>query len=477
MQPSKEKNLIQETVTRSEMEKAALEKLFHSQKEFFRSGKTRDISFRIECLKNLKQAVAAHEQEILEAVYKDLHKDPIDGYSTEIAGFYAEVKYALKNISSWAQIESVETPVYMLPSKSYLQKEPYGVTLIISPWNYPFQLLMMPLIGAVAAGNTALLKPSELSAHTSTVLEKIINNAFPQEYLHVVQGGVEETQALIALPVDYIFFTGSVSVGKIVMAAAARNLTPLTLELGGKSPTIVHEDANLVTAAHRISWGKFLNAGQTCVAPDYVLVHQSKRDAFIEELIKVIQKYYGEDASRHKRYCRIINDRHFRRLTGLLDSQKIIHGGGSNAEDRYIEPTILSPVDWDDPIMGDEIFGPILPVLTYSALDDIIHKINERPKPLALYLFSDDESVQKRITEEISFGGGAINNTIMHVVSHFLPFGGIGFSGMGKYHGKYSFDTFSHYKSILKSSSIVDPVKLAEPNKGRIVNILEKIMK
>jgi aldehyde dehydrogenase (NAD+) len=459
------------------MEKAALEKLFKSQKEFFWSGKTRDINFRIESLTKLKDIVEAYEQEILDAVYKDLHKDAIDGYATEISGFYSEVKYAINNIHVWAKIESVETPVYMLPSRSYLQKEPYGVTLIISPWNYPFQLLMMPLVGAIAAGNTAILKPSEISVNTATALEKIINDAFPQEYLHMVKGAAEETQMLLELPVDYIFFTGSIPVGKIVMAAAARNLTPLTLELGGKSPAIVHEDANLAVAAHRIGWGKFLNAGQTCIAPDYVLVHKSKKDAFVEELKKVIHEFYGEDASLHKRYCRIINDRHFQRLMGLLDSKKIIYGGRSNPEDRYIDPTIMSPVEWDDPIMQDEIFGPILPILAYSDLNDIIRKINERPKPLSLYLFSEDESVERRITQEIAFGGGAVNNTIMHIVSHFLPFGGVGSSGMGKYHGKYSFETFSHFKSILKSSSIADPVGFAEPNKGLVMSILGKFMR
>jgi aldehyde dehydrogenase (NAD+) len=459
------------------MEKAALENLFKSQKEFFMSGKTRDINFRIESLTKLKDIVEAYEQEILDAVYKDLHKDAIDAYATEISGFYDEVKYAIKNVHIWAKIESVETPVYMFPSRSYLRKEPYGVTLIISPWNYPFLLLMMPLVGAIAAGNTAILKPSEISVNTANVLEKIINDTFPQEYLHVVQGAAEATQTLMELSVDYIFFTGSVPVGKIVMAAAAKNLTPLTLELGGKSPAIVHVDANLTSAAHRICWGKFLNAGQTCIAPDYVLVHKSKKDAFVEELKKVIHEFYGEDASSHKRYCRIINDRHFQRLIELLDSKKIIYGGRSNPEDRYIEPTILSPVDWDDPIMQDEIFGPILPILAYSDLDYIIRKITERPKPLSLYLFSEDESVEKRITEEIAFGGGAINNTIMHIVSHFLPFGGVGSSGMGKYHGKYSFETFSHYKSILKSSSIADPVGFAEPNKGLVMSILGKFMR
>lgn len=459
------------------MEKDALEQLYRSQKEFFRSGATRDISFRIEALNRLRDAVKACEQEILEAVHKDLHKDAIDAYATEISGFYNELKYAVNNIHTWAKTESVETPLYMLPSRSFIRKEPYGVTLIISPWNYPFQLLVMPLVGAVAAGNTAILKPSEISAHTSAVLEKIINDTFPRQYLHVVQGAAEETQALLELPVDYIFFTGSVPVGRIVMAAAARNLTPLTLELGGKSPAIVHEDADLVTAAHRISWGKFLNAGQTCIAPDYVLVHSSRKDVFVEELKKTILDFYGRDASTHKRYCRIINDRHFQRLIGLLDQGKLVYGGANRREDRYIEPTLLSPVDWDDPVMQDEIFGPILPILAYAELDDIIRRIGDRPKPLALYLFSENEAVERRITEEIAFGGGAVNNTIMHIVSHHLPFGGVGSSGMGRYHGRYSFETFSHFKSILKSSSIADPVGFAEPNKGLVMNILGKIMR
>lgn len=459
------------------MDKESLEKLFKAQKKFFWSGRTRDLDFRIETLKKLRQTVEAYEQDILQAVYEDLHKDPIDGRAMEISGFYTEVKYTVKNLPSWAGIESVETPIYMLPSRSYIQREPYGVSLIIAPWNYPFQLIMMPLVGAIAAGNTALLKPSELSAHTATVLEKIINNTFPEEYLHVVQGGAEETQALLTLPVDYLFFTGSAILGKIVMAAAAKNLTPLTLELGGKSPTIVHEDADLAAAAHRISWGKFINAGQTCVAPDYVLVHQSRREAFIEELIKVIRKFYGEDASLHPRYGRIINDRHFQRLNALLDPGKILYGGARNREGRYLGPTILSPVDWHDPIMEEEIFGPILPILVYSDLDDIIRKINERPKPLALYLFSEDEAVAKRIMGEISFGGGAINNTIMHTASPFLPFGGVGPSGMGRYHGRYTFETFSHRKSILKSSTIADPVGLAEPDKGRVMSVLDKLMR
>jgi aldehyde dehydrogenase (NAD+) len=458
------------------MEKADLEGLFKVQKEFFRSGEIRDIDFRIESLTKLKSIIKAQEKEILAAIYNDLHKAVPDAYATEIAGVYAEIDFAIKNIRTWAKPEKVETPIFLFPSKSYIYKEPYGVTLIISPWNYPFQLLMIPLVGAIAAGNTAILKPSEISSHTAVVMENIINDAFPREYLCVVQGAAQETKDLLELPVDYIFFTGSAAVGKIVMTSAAKNLTPVTLELGGKSPAIVHESANLTTAARRISWGKFINAGQTCIAPDYVIVHESVKDAFLSELKKVIVNFYGEDASSHPRYCRIINDRHFQRLTALIDSKKIIYGGRTDPSDRYIEPTIQYPTGWDEPIMQDEIFGPILPIINYSDLNDVINKINERPKPLSLYLFTEDKVICRRIINEISFGGGAVNNTIMHFISQFLPFGGIGASGMGKYHGKYSFDTFSHSKSILKSLSIADPVALAYPNKTFFMKIVNKIM-
>ena len=457
------------------MEKISFAGLLKSQKEFFWSGKTRDLNFRIEALTKLKNAITAHEEEVLNAIYGDLHKVSVDGYATEISGVYDEIKYALGNVHSWAKPEKVETPVFLLPSKSYVQKEPYGVTLIIAPWNYPFQLLMTPLVGAIAAGNTAILKPSEISANTAAIMEKIINNAFPKEYLHVVQGGAVETQALLDLPVDYIFYTGSSSVGKIVMSAAAKNLIPITLELGGKSPAIVHEDANLTHAARKIAWGKFINAGQTCIAPDYVLIHTKRKDEFLEELKKAIRNFYGENAADHPRYCRIINDRHFLRLSALLDTKKIVYGGNIHPTDRYIEPTILYPVEWNEPVMQDEIFGPVLPLLLYSSLDDIIRKINERPKPLALYLFSDDQPVQKKITEEISYGGGAINNTIFHFVSHFLPFGGVGSSGMGSYHGKASFNTFTHFKSILQNSSRINPLALTYPNKSFLMKILQKI--
>ncbi|MGD0022763.1 MAG: aldehyde dehydrogenase [Smithellaceae bacterium] len=457
------------------MEKNSFAGLLKSQKDFFRSGYTRDVNFRVEALSKLKNIIQAQEEEVLNAIYEDLHKVSVDGYATEISGVYDEIKYALGNIHSWTKPEKVETPFFLLPSKSYVQKDPYGVTLIISPWNYPFQLLMTPLVGAIAAGNTAILKPSEISANTAAVIEKIINEAFPKEYLHVVQGGAAETQALLDLPVDYIFYTGNSSVGKIVMNAAAKNLTPLTLELGGKSPAIVHEDAKLTHAARKIAWGKFINAGQTCIAPDYVLIHTTRKDEFVEELKKAIRDFYGENAAAHPRYCRIINDRHFQRLSALLDAKKIVYGGNAHPADRYIEPTILYPVEWNEPVMRDEIFGPVLPLLLYSDLDDIIRKINERPKPLALYLFSEDQSVQKKITEEISYGGGAINNTIFHFASHFLPFGGVGSSGIGSYHGKASFNTFTHFKSMLLSSSRIDPLALTYPDKSFLIKILQKI--
>lgn len=451
--------------------------LVKKQKVFFHTGKTRDIDFRIESLQKLRDALDAHKKDILGAVYTDLHKAEIDAYATELAGVYNEIKVALANIRDWASREKVPTPLFMMPAKSYIYKEPYGVALIIAPWNYPFQLVMMPLVGAIAAGNTAILKPSELSPRTAAIVEKIIRMTFPEDYICVVQGSMEETQTLLAEPVDYIFFTGSVPVGKSVMAAAAKNLTPLTLELGGKSPAIVHESADVPTAASRMALGKFLNAGQTCIAPDYVLVHESVKEALLRDLIQAIRKFYGDDASQHPRYCRIINDRHFRRLTALIDPSKLVYGGRTEAADRYIEPTLLYPSDWSDPVMQDEIFGPILPIIPYSDLDDVIRRINERPKPLSLYMFVNNKAARRKIIRELSFGGGAVNNTIMHIVSHNLPFGGVGSSGMGRYHGKYSFDAFSHAKSILRSYNLADPVDVATPQKRKLMKLLLWLMK
>lgn len=457
------------------MEKVVMERLYKSQKEFFWSGRSRDIDFRIESLKKLKEAIKIHEKEVLDALYNDLRRASFDAYVTEVGMIYHEIRYAIRHLRSWAEPEKVKTPYFLWPSKSYIQKEPFGVSLIIAPWNYPFQLMMAPLIGAIAAGNTAFLKPSEISSHAAAVVEKIIHTTFPKEYLYVVQGGSAETEALLDLPVDFIFFTGSVPVGKIVMRAAAQNMTPVVLELGGKSPAIVHEDANLKDAVRKIAWGKFLNAGQTCVAPDYVLVHSAVKDTFLEELKKGLHDFYGDDAAQHPRYCRIISDRHFQRLIALIDNRKVVLGGRTRSVDRYIEPTVLYPVSWEEAVIQDEIFGPILPILVYTEINDIIRKINEQPKPLALYLFSDDRIVQKRITQEISYGGGAVNNTVIHTASHFLPFGGVGPSGIGRYHGKASFDAFSHSKSIIKSPSRFDP-GLAYPDKNLSLNWLKVLM-
>lgn len=459
------------------MNTKTVEDLVQKQRDFFLSGQTRPIDFRLDALRKLRDALKVHEKDILAAVYADLRKAEVDAYATELAGVYNEIKVAIANVRDWAAREKVTTPIFMMPAKSYIYKEPYGVCLIIAPWNYPVQLAMLPLVGAIAAGNTAIVKPSELASHSAAIIDKVLGETFPEEYIRVVQGGVEETHALLAQQLDYIFFTGSVPVGKVVMEAAAKNLTPLTLELGGKSPAIVHESADLPTAASRIAWGKFMNAGQTCIAPDYVVVHEAVSDAFLNELVSAIRKFYGDDASTHPRYCRIINDRHFTRLEALIDPDKLAYGGKTNAAQKYIEPTLLYPVDWNHPAMADEIFGPILPVIPYSRLDDVISRINKRPKPLALYLFAGNKDVRRKIIGEISFGGGAVNNTIMHIVSHYLPFGGVGQSGMGRYHGKYSFDTFSHTKSILRSYNLADPVDAATPDKGKLFNYLMKLMK
>ncbi len=455
----------------------AFASLLDKQKEFFLSGKTKNLTFRVETLKKIKSVIKANEKEILHAINQDLHKAAIDGYATEIAGVYNEINYAVSSMHKWAKAEKVKTPSFLFPSKSYIYKEPYGSVLIIAPWNYPFQLLMLPLVGAIAAGNTAVLKPSEISSHTAAVMERIINSNFPEELIHVFLGAALETQALINLPFDYIFFTGSAAVGKAIMSAAANNLIPVTLELGGKSPAIVHNDANLPLAARKIAWGKFINAGQTCIAPDYALVHADVKDAFLTELKKAIGEFYGKDPSSHPRYCRIINERHFQRLKDLLDGANIFTGGKTISAERYIEPTVIYPAKWREPIMRDEIFGPLLPVLVYSEIQEGLNNIRALSKPLSLYLFSDDKKIQEKIISEISFGGGAINNTIFHVVSHFMPFGGVGASGMGTYHGRASFETFSHSKSVLKSSSKLDPLSAAYPHRKYFLEIIKKFVR
>lgn len=446
-----------------------IEQKFYDSKAFFNTQQTKDISFRKELLKKLSKAIKSYESDILEALYTDLGKNKVEAYATEIGITLKSIKNARKELKNWTKTKNVDTPLYLFPTKSYIKKEPYGTVLIIAPFNYPFQLVFEPLIGAIAAGNTAIIKPSELTPNVARVIKRLINETFDANYIEVIEGGIEETQTLIHLPFDYVFFTGSENVGKIVYQAASENLVPVTLEMGGKSPVIVDETANIKVASERICFGKFTNAGQTCVAPDYILVHESVKDDLITALSKTLREFYGQNIQQSPDYGRIVNLKHYHRLTSLLNSAQmnIVFGGHSDEDERYIEPTLLDHVTNDSAIMQEEIFGPILPILTYQSLDEAIAFIHQRPKPLSLYLFSEDENATQRVINELSFGGGAINDTLMHLANPKLPFGGVGASGMGRYHGKYSFDTFTHEKSyIFKSTRLESGVHLP-PYKGK----------
>ncbi|HDJ4655132.1 TPA: aldehyde dehydrogenase [Staphylococcus aureus] len=444
-----------------------IEQKFYDSKAFFNTQQTKDISFRKEQLKKLSKAIKSYESDILEALYTDLGKNKVEAYATEIGITLKSIKNARKELKNWTKTKNVDTPLYLFPTKSYIKKEPYGTVLIIAPFNYPFQLVFEPF--AIAAGNTAIIKPSELTPNVARVIKRLINETFDANYIEVIEGGIEETQTLIHLPFDYVFFTGSENVGKIVYQAASENLVPVTLELGGKSPVIVDETANIKVASERICFGKFTNAGQTCVAPDYILVHESVKDDLITALSKTLREFYGQNIQQSPDYGRIVNLKHYHRLTSLLNSAQmnIVFGGHSDEDERYIEPTLLDHVTNDSAIMQEEIFGPILPILTYQSLDEAIAFIHQRPKPLSLYLFSEDENATQRVINELSFGGGAINDTLMHLANPKLPFGGVGASGMGRYHGKYSFDTFTHEKSyIFKSTRLESGVHLP-PYKGK----------
>ncbi|UNL83725.1 aldehyde dehydrogenase [Priestia koreensis] len=423
--------------------------LLQKQHAFFKGGQTKDVQFRIDTLNKLKDLVQTHAQDVLDAVKADLNKPEVEAKRAEVGLVIGEIDYMVENLAAWAEPKEVETPAMLEGAKSFILPEPYGSALVIAPWNYPFQLAMNPLVGAIAAGNTAVLKPSELTPRTSSLLATLINDNFPEEYLRVVEGEVETSTALLNEKFDYVFFTGSTGVGKIVAQAAAKHLTPVTLELGGKSPTIVHKDANLDETAARIARGKFANAGQTCVAPDYVLAHRSVKDELIKKLQEVITATYGEDVTKNLDFPHVVSGRHFDRLHGFLDNGDLAVGGQSDRDRLFIEPTVLDNISFEDAVMQDEIFGPILPVIVYDELSEVIDEVTKRPKPLALYIFSEDEEVQNEILHNISFGGGSINDTITHMTTHYLPFGGVGESGMGAYHGKASFDTFSHFKSIL----------------------------
>jgi len=452
-----------------------IEELIHEQRSFYGTHQLKVTSVRIQALKKFKKALDSYEDKILAALKNDLNKSSYDAYSTEIAFVHEEINFILKHLHSWMEPKRVKTAKILIGSKSYIYPEPRGVVLIIAPWNYPFQLAVLPMLGAIAAGNCVIVKPSELTPHTSQVIKNLISDTFEEEHIAVVEGGVEVTQQLLQQKLDYIFFTGSIPVGKIVMQAAAKHLTPVTLELGGKSPCIIHEDANLKVAAKRVAWGKFLNAGQTCVAPDYIYVHEKIKSEFCRLLIIAIKEMFGESLTDLDHFTRIVSHKHFQRLTTFLETGKIIHGGSFNEETLLIEPTIIEDVSWDDHIMQDEIFGPILPILEYQDMTTVIDQLVDQ-KPLALYLFSEDKKMQERVLSEVSFGGGCINDTILHLASPYLPFGGVGNSGIGAYHGKASFDTFSHYKSIVKQTTRFD-IPVRYPNFKHAFKLMKQFIK
>ncbi|MED0824134.1 aldehyde dehydrogenase [Bacillus pacificus] len=454
----------------------SISSIVNKQKAYFYNGYTRSVEVRKNNLKKLYEGVQRFEQEIFQALKLDLNKSVHESFTTEVGYVLKEISFQLKHISSWSKPKRVRTALTHFGSKGKVVPEPYGVTLIIAPWNYPFQLAIAPLVGALAAGNTIVLKPSELTPNVSKVITRMLEELFQEELVAVVEGGVEESTALLKEPFDYIFFTGSVSVGKVVMEAAAKQLTPLTLELGGKSPCIVHKDAKIDVTARRIVWGKFLNAGQTCVAPDYMYVHASVKEQLIEALRHEIEEQYGKEPLHNDNYVRIVSERHFERLCTFLKDGKTVIGGNYKKETLHIEPTVLTNVTWESAVMEDEIFGPILPIIEYDNIEDVIDTIQQHPKPLALYVFSEDKGVQKKVTSNISYGGGCINDVVYHLATPYLPFGGVGSNGLGSYHGEESFRTFSHYKSILAQSTAFD-MKIRYSSTKSALKFIRKLLK
>ncbi len=461
-----------------------LDELLQKQKDYFRTGETRDIEFRISKLKRLKKAIKIYEQKVLEALRKDLGKPEQESFFSEVGGIYASIDLFVKNLAKWTKAKSVNTPIVQY-GESYIEYEPYGSVLIIVPFNYPFQLAMEPLIGAIASGNTAVVKPSELALETEKVITDIIRDTFDENYVASVCGGVDLITKLLSQRFDYIFFTGSVRVGKIVMEAASKNLTPVTLELGGKSPVFVDENFDVRLAAKRIAWGKFLNNGQTCIAPDYVLVHESRKLALIEELKAVIRENYGENIKENPDYGRIINEKQAERLAKILESDEdlVVFGGDFDIEQRYIAPAILNLGKLGDAsvnesaAMADEIFGPILPIVSYESLDEAVDKVRDGEKPLAMYIFSKNKEYIGRVKSRISSGNITINDTVKHVSIDSLPFGGVGHSGMGSYHGKYSIETFSHRRGVYRNKARFNIKQIAPPYNEKAFEFLRKLFK
>lgn len=455
------------------MREEIIENLVRDSRKYFNSGETLNISFREQNLRQLKTAIKAHEQEILKALSIDLGKSQLEGYMCEVGLTLSEIDYMLKHLRKFSKEQRVRTPLAQFHSRSFIKPSPYGVVLIMSPWNYPFLLAMEPLVDALAAGNTAVIKPSSYSPRTSEVIGKIVKECFDGRYVSVITGGREENQSLLKQHFDYIFFTGSKNVGREVLRSAAEHLTPVTLELGGKSPCIVDETANLRLAARRILFGKFLNCGQTCVAPDYIICQKSIKDALVSEIKKCIVNQFGVNPLDNEDYGKIINNKHFNRIAGLIVESKVVHGGKTCEDTLKIEPTVLDNVSLNDKVMCEEIFGPILPIMTYDKLENVISYINEEESPLALYIFSSSKSNIKKVTTRCGFGGGCINDTIIHLATSEMGFGGFGESGMGSYHGKAGFDTFSHYKSIVDKKTWIDfPMRYQPYSKTK-----EKIIK
>ncbi len=455
----------------------SIKQILANQKKYFKTKATLPVDFRIKQLKKLKAGILKYETEILNAIEADLGKDHLGGYLTEVGFVLNDIEDALRNIRSWAKPKRKSTPLFHQKASSYVHSDPYGMTLIIAPWNYPFQLLFAPLVGAIAGGNTTVLKPSEVSIESTKVAVKMVKEIFDEEYVAIVDGGIPESQALLAEKFDYIFYTGSTHVGRIVYQAAAKHLTPVTLELGGKSPCIIDENTHIEYTAKRLLWGKLINAGQTCIAPDYIFVHQNIKDKMIAEFKKQIKAFFGDDPKGNSEYCKIINTRHFNRVKKLMNSGDIIYGGETDETASYIGPTIIDNVSPEDPIMQEEIFGPLIPIVPYNTMDEVVDFINDRPKPLALYVFSNNQKNINKILKETSSGGVCVNDTLMHIANPHLPFGGVGESGMGAYHGHASFTTFTHQKSVLHKSFLFDMPIRYNPYSAKTGNLLKTLLK
>ena len=458
------------------MNEVDFKSLVASQRAFFCTRQTLDYTFRIETLKKIKELIIKNEARLYEALNKDLGKPAFEAYASEIGIVLQEINLFLRNLRRWTRHNHVYTPIVHFISRSYYVFEPYGVVLIISPWNYPYQLLFIPLIGALAAGNCVIAKPSQHAPHTSEVMIDIINNNFSPEYLYLLRGGKETNQFLLKEKYDYIFFTGSNEMGKQVMKAAAETLTPVSLELGGKNPVIVEDDADIKLSARRILWGKILNAGQSCVAPDYILVHNKIKDQFIAEMQSCLENFFGKDPSQSPDYCRIINQANLERLKKYLDNGKIIHGGEYNPDTKYFSPTLIADMNPDDPIMKEEIFGPILPIIAYQDSEEAINFITRLPRPLAIYIFSNTSKKRNEIIRRTQSGAVCLNETVLYFINPYLPFGGIGRSGIGRYHGRFSFETFSYKRSFMNKSNLIDPPLRYPPYRNK-VNILRYLIK